>query len=159
MSRAFVKESDGSEPIQLEERQISPDRNFVTESGLALIDDKIEQLKQQLALDNVKIDEMEIAQLSRDLRYWQARRTSAEAIIPQQDDRVAFGHYIMLEDKDNKITYRIVGQDEADPNQGLLSYTAPLSKLLIGKSVGEEVSIGDRIWEIIAIKITTYYDK
>lgn len=56
---------------------------------------------------------------------------------------VMFGATVVVfdADKDEKITYQIVGVDEADPKQGKLSYLSPIAKALIGKKVGDSVTI------------------
>jgi transcription elongation GreA/GreB family factor len=48
-------------------------------------------------------------------------------------------------------TYRIVGEDEADPKAGSISYVSPVARTLIGKAVGDLVSIGEQELEITAI--------
>jgi transcription elongation GreA/GreB family factor len=48
--------------------------------------------------------------------------------------------------------YRIVGEDEADPKRGTISYVSPVAGKLIGKAVGDVVSVGDQELEIIAIE-------
>ena len=63
MSRAFVKEPDGTEPIEVTERQISPERNLVTEKGLQLIRKEIDKLRLQADSVEVKADKMQSAQI------------------------------------------------------------------------------------------------
>ena len=80
----------------------------------------------------------------------------AEVIDPTKlsGDRVRFGATVMLTnlDNDEESTYQIVGADEADINQGLISISAPLARALIGKSIGDEVVVqlpaGTRRYEI-----------
>jgi transcription elongation factor GreA len=80
----------------------------------------------------------------------------AEVIDPAKlsGDRVRFGATVMLTnlDNDEESTYQIVGADEADINQGLISISAPLARALIGKNVGDEVVVqlpaGTRRYEI-----------
>lgn len=151
MSRAFTKEPDGSEPIEVTERPISADRNFVTESGLKQIEQQIENLKKQQELEK---DEMALAQLARDLRYWQARRATAELVVPaKKAGRVMFGSKVTIEGENGFKIYRLVGQDEADAAKGLLSYTSPLATQLIGKQIGDEIKIAGKTAEITAIDI------
>jgi transcription elongation factor GreA len=83
----------------------------------------------------------------------------AEVIDPSklQGDRVRFGARVLLTnlDTDEETTYQIVGADEADINQGLISISAPLARALIGKSLGDEVVVqlpaGTRRYEIGSI--------
>src|SRR5262245_35322723 len=80
----------------------------------------------------------------------------AEVIDPSKlsGDRVRFGATVMVTnlDTDEETTYQIVGADEADINQGLISVSAPLARALIGKSIGDEVVVqlpaGTRRYEI-----------
>jgi transcription elongation factor GreA len=80
----------------------------------------------------------------------------AEVIDPAKlsGDRVRFGATVSLTnlDSDEGSTYQIVGADEADINQGLISISAPLARALIGKSIGDEVVVqlpaGTRRYEI-----------
>ncbi|HTQ03519.1 MAG TPA: transcription elongation factor GreA [Polyangiaceae bacterium] len=80
----------------------------------------------------------------------------AEVIDPAKlsGDRVRFGATVTLTnlDSDEESTYQIVGADEADINQGLISISAPLARALIGKSIGDEVVVqlpaGTRRYEI-----------
>ncbi|MBV1834679.1 MULTISPECIES: transcription elongation factor GreA [Novacetimonas] len=85
--------------------------------------------------------------------------SSAEVIDPASlsGDQVKFGARVHLvdEETDKEVTYQIVGVYEADIKQGLLSISSPLAKSLIGKSVGDSVSVpapgGDRTYEILAV--------
>jgi len=71
--------------------------------------------------------------------------------------KVVFGSTVKLLDvqADNEITYRIVGEDEADIGSGLISYTSPIARALIGKNEGDEITFaapaGDKYYEIIEV--------
>jgi transcription elongation factor GreA len=58
-------------------------------------------------------------------------------------DRVIFGTTVVVEDDESEeeARYRIVGEDEADVKQGLLSVTSPIARALIGRNVGDEVLV------------------
>ncbi|WP_207457303.1 transcription elongation factor GreA [Azospirillum sp. SYSU D00513] len=83
----------------------------------------------------------------------------AEVIDPAKlsGDTVKFGATVTLadEDTDEEITYQIVGQDESDIKQGLLSIQAPLARALINKSVGDSVEVstpgGSKMYEIVTL--------
>ena len=72
--------------------------------------------------------------------------------------KVVFGSTVELldVDSDQEIAYKIVGEDEADIKTGLISYTSPIARALIGKTIGDEVRVaapgGDRNYEIIEIR-------
>ena len=86
--------------------------------------------------------------------------SSAEVIDPASlsGDHVKFGAHVRLvdEETEKEATYQIVGVHEADIKIGRLSISSPLAKALIGKKVGETVSVpapsGDRSYEILSIK-------
>lgn len=155
MSRAFVKEADGTDIYDdLPDRPISPHPNFVTARGLTLIEDEIARLRAALAEAETAGDRGAIAEAWRDLRYWTARRASAEVVPPPVDaETVRFGLRVTIERGDGRRqTFRIVGQDESDPAKGLLSYVSPLGLALTGKQVGDVVSAGPGEAEIVAIE-------
>ncbi|MFN4282511.1 MAG: transcription elongation factor GreA [Alphaproteobacteria bacterium] len=155
MSRAFVKESDGEEVYDdLPDRPIDPRPNLVTREGLAQIESEIARLRAMLADAAANADRAALAEAARDLRYWQARRASAE-VAPSAEaaDVVRFGLAVTLAQANGRRrVWRIVGIDEADPAQGRLSYVAPLAQALLGKRVGDAVALdGQDAMEIVAI--------
>ena len=156
MSRAFVKESDGDDASAiLPDRVVSAHPNWVTAEGLARIDAEIARLSPGLTVAQGRDDKQALAALARDLRYWTARRTTAEVIaLPVQTTTVAFGSKVTIErDDGRRQTYRIVGEDEAEPQQGTLSYVSPLARALLGKSAGDVVAVGKGEAEIVAIAV------
>jgi transcription elongation GreA/GreB family factor len=155
MSRAFVKEADGTDVFDdLPDRPISTHPNLVTARGLMLIEAEIEKLRAALADAQANGDRSAIAEASRDLRYWTARRATAEVVPPATaDDTARFGLRVTIErDDGRRQSYRIVGQDESDPTKGLLSYAAPLAVALNGKRVGDVVTVGPGKAEIVGIE-------
>jgi transcription elongation GreA/GreB family factor len=155
MSRAFVREAEGGEAFEdLPDRPVSP-HNLVTPSGLARMDEQIEDLNKRLAQAQAADDKAEIARASRDLRYWTHRRLTAEvAPAPTDASHVRFGSRVTFErDDGRRQTYRIVGEDEADPAKGSLSYVSPLARALIGKEVGDVIPVGQGQAEIVEIEI------
>jgi transcription elongation GreA/GreB family factor len=154
MSRAFVKEPDGSEAFdELPERLVSPHANLVTPEGLAGIEGEVERLSREYAVAQAQGERAALATLARDLRYWTARRASAEVVTPPADTgEVRFGSRVTIEREDGRtLTYRIVGEDEADPTRGSVSYVSPLANALMGKSVGDTARVGAGDAEVIAI--------
>ena len=151
MSRAFVKETDDVEPLP--ERPVSPHPNLVTERGLALIDAELAHQTAAYADAQAKEDREAVAKVGRDLRYWQQRRATAQtAGAGTGRDDVQFGSRVTIRRDDGRIqTWRIVGEDEADPAAGSISYVAPVARALMGKTVGDVVVIGAAEAEITAI--------
>jgi transcription elongation GreA/GreB family factor len=147
MSVAFTKESDHeAAAADLPDRPISPHPNLVTPEGLAAIE-------AAQATGEVQADRTAMARATRDLRYWSARRASAQLMErPVACDVVQFGCTVGIEREDGrKQSYRIVGEDEADPAKGSVSYVSPLAQALLGKSVGDETVVAGAEVEIVSI--------
>ena len=72
--------------------------------------------------------------------------------------RIVFGCTVELlaVDEGTEITYKIVGEDEADINSGLISFTSPIARALIGKNEGDEVTFsapgGEMCYEVIEVR-------
>ena len=154
MSRAFVREADGSDDVHsAPERLVSEHANYVTETGLALIEDEIARLTEALSQAQASADRVALSTVGRDLRYWLARRASADVIPPPTDtNAVQFGSVVsVVRDDGRRQTFRITGEDEADPAKGSISYVSPLARALMGKSAGDSVRLGPGMVEILAV--------
>ncbi|MFF9386979.1 transcription elongation factor GreA [Methylobacterium sp. NPDC014739] len=153
MSRAFVREPEGGEAFEdLPDRPISSQPNFVTPEGLAQIEAEVARLERELAGVSPE-DKADYTRLSRDLRYWSARKNSAQLVEAVAGDTVHFGSTVtVLREDDTRQTFRIVGEDEADPHAGSISYVAPLARALTGKSVGDTVTVNEHEFEIAEIR-------
>ena len=154
MSRAFVKEPDGLEAFEdLPDKLISEHRNIVTADGLAMIEAEVSRSAEDMAAAQAINDRAAIARASRDLRYWSARRATAEVLPPPADvTEVQFGSTVTIaRDDGRKQTFRIVGEDEANPSKGTLSYVSPLAQALLGKALGDVVVAGNGEAEIVKI--------
>jgi len=91
----------------------------------------------------------------------ESKLAAAQIIDPKTLDaegRVVFGSTVDLEDEDSgiKVTYQIVGDDEADLKQGLISISSPIARALIGKSEGDvaevQAPVGLRHYEVMAVR-------
>ena len=153
MSRAFVKEADGTELDDLPELVVSPHRNLVTAEGLHLIESTLARLETGLTAARAAGDREAMVRAERDLRYWRQRRATAEVVPrPAMPDVVRFGSAVTLETSSGEtISYRIVGEDESDPRRGLVSYVSPLADALLGGRPGDRVALRDGDAEIVAI--------
>jgi transcription elongation GreA/GreB family factor len=152
VSRAFVKEDDGAgEPLP--DRPVSLHPNFVTPEGLEAIDRELAQLQERHAAALQAEDRTAQGAIGRDLRYWSARRASAQVVkAAAAPDEVSFGATVTIRRDDGRQqTWRIVGEDEADPAQGKLSYVSPVARALLGKRVGDVVRAGASDAEIVGI--------
>ncbi len=138
MSRAFVKEQDDA-PEELLERPVSANPNFVTARGLRLIEEELERLRKVQAQAHAGDDKAAVARVGRDLRYWQHRRASAQLVAPPAEVKtVAFATRVtILREDGRRQRFGIVGEDEADPAQGLIAYVSPMARALLSKAVGE----------------------
>lgn len=161
MSRAFVKENDGDGPDDLPELPLSPHPNYVTPRGLALLQERLQQAAAQR--DGIDMAAMgatqERALLAREIRWLQARIASALLRRPEADtlQRVSFGCVVVLRDEEGReYRYQIVGEDEADPEQGKVSWLSPLALAIEGKAEGGEVlwprPAGDLVVEIMKVE-------
>jgi len=158
MSVAFTKEEDSeAAAADLPDRPISAEPNFVTASGLALLDAQLEAAQAAYAAaqtgESVSADRTAMARATRDLRYYSARRASAQLIeTTAATERAAFGSRVTIEREDGRVqTFRIVGEDEADPSQGSVSYVSPLARGVAGKEVGEVFELAGAEVELVAI--------
>jgi transcription elongation GreA/GreB family factor len=153
MSKAFTKEAEGGEVYDdLPDRPISS-HNLVTAKGLEMIETELARLHHEHAAAQDADDRPRLAKINRDLRYWTSRRATAQVIeAPRDAAEVRFGATVTIERDDGKRqTYRIVGEDEADPSLGTLSYASPVAQALMGKPVGEMVQAGTAEATIVAI--------
>jgi transcription elongation factor GreB len=163
MSRAFIKEDDANlSGEELPERPQSPHPNYVTPAGLAQLQAQLAELQaqrqEQMAHPEGILAEEHLKPVERDIRYFQERIERAIVIDPaaQPRDKVAFGAVVTtVDDNDEKRKFAIVGEDEADPAQGKISWVSPLAAALVGASIGDTVvwkrPAGDRNLEVTAI--------
>ena len=152
MSRAFVKEVEGVE--DLPDRPISDLPNDVTAEGLRQIEHALDAAQAAQAAAQSGGDPTSLAGARRDVRYWSARRATARVIAqPADNSAVRFGHTVtIVREDDRRQTFRIVGEDEADPAQGTISHASPLARALFGKGVGDAIVIAGGEAEIIEIR-------
>jgi transcription elongation factor GreB len=162
MSRAFVKENDLEHAgIDIPERPISAEPNYVTPNGLQLLKEQLKLLENDLNQIKQKDDQQSQQikfKIERDIRYILARLESAIIINPenQSTEKILFGATVDLEDDEGKnYQFKIVGEDEADIKNNKLSYVAPLSKQLIGREVGDEI-VWVKAAETIHLTITNF---
>jgi len=155
MSVAFTKELEGDTFDELPDRPLSPHRNLVTAEGMAQIDHEVARLEAELsqAQHAEEEDRSHLAKIARDLRYWMARRSSAE-VVPtiEGHEKVHFGSTVTIEREDGRRqTWRIVGEDEAEPARKTISYVSPLAVALTNKVVGDAVDVNGA--EVVIVSI------
>ena len=153
MSKAFTKEPEtGDVYDDLPDRPVSP-HNLVTPKGLEMIEGELARLHVEHAVAQEANDRALLAKTNRDLRYWTSRRATAQVMeAPKDAKEVHFGSTVTILRQDGRRqTYRIVGEDEANPSAGTLSYVSPVAQALIGKQVGDVVEAGAADAEIVEI--------
>jgi transcription elongation GreA/GreB family factor len=159
MSVAFTREdsAEAAAEVELPERPISPHPNLVTAAGLELLKNAMAAANASYlahqTIEDVNERRRVSATAARDLRYFTARVASAQLRNkPADAGAVSFGHQVTFERGDGrKQSYRIVGEDEADPAHGSISYVSPVARALMGKGVGDVVSVNGQDIEIVAI--------
>lgn len=160
MSRAFVKEGDGSlDPLP--DLPISPHPNHVTPQGLAALQARLRETQARLAALKARadrLDKLPEAAAERDIRYLEARLRAAILVDPAglPLSAVAFGLIVTLADEDGvEHRFQITGEDEADAAQGRITPQSPLARALMGAMVGDVIRwprpSGPRDLEIIRI--------
>ena len=159
MSVAFTKEesAETAAETQLPDREISPHPNLVTDAGLKVLEAQLHHAREACAaaetIEDVNERRRQMAIPLRNLRYFSERVRTAQVVgAPASSDAVGFGSTVTFKRSDGRVsTFRIVGEDEADPKAGSISYGSPVARLLMGKSVGDIVGTADQEFEIIAI--------
>ena len=163
MSRAFVKEDDAGTPEEKVDLPVSEHPNLVTPAGLKMLQEKARQYEEERAAlkshDSELSAQSHLPRVEQEMRYWEERlRTAIPVDLAKQPrDKVAFGAVVTVEDDDgDKHDYQIVGEDEADPQNGKVSYVSPLARALDGAEVGDVITwkrpAGDQELEVVAIK-------
>ena len=159
MSVAFTKEDSAETASEtlLPDRPVSPHPNLVTEEGLKALEFQLQQAREAYEaaqkLEDVNERRRQAAIPLRDARYFAARVRTAQVITnAASTNTVAFGSTVTFGRDDGRVEkYRIVGEDEADPKAGSISFVSPVARLLMGKAVGDEGGASGQELEIIAI--------
>jgi transcription elongation GreA/GreB family factor len=111
---------------------------LVTQAGFERIVGEVARLEGSLKTEtNVLLRET----LERDLRYWNDAKARAEIVPKPEGDAVAFGSRVTVSRNGRTQTFHIVGEDEADPPRGAVSFRSPLAQALIGARKGDIVEM------------------
>ena len=159
MSVAFTKEDSAETAAEtlLPDRPVSSHPNFVTEAGLKALQLQLAQAREAYEtaqkIEDVNERRRQAAGPLRDARYFAARVRTAQVIAtPTSTDSVAFGSTVTFSRDDGRVQkYRIVGEDEADPKAGSISFASPVARSLMGKRIGDVVGASGQELEVIAI--------
>jgi transcription elongation GreA/GreB family factor len=159
LSVAFTKEESAETASEtlLPDRPISPHPNLVTAKGLQDLQQQLQGAREAYEaaqrIEDVNDRRREAAVPFRDIRYFSERVRTAQVVSePASSGVVGFGNTVTFNRPDGRVqTYRIVGEDEADPKAGSISFASPVAKSLLGKSVGDVAGSGSQELEIVAI--------
>ena len=150
----------------------------ITKEGLTRMEEELKQLKSVARPEVIRAisQAREHGDLSENAEYHAARERQSfiEGRLAELEDKIArsevidvatlsgktvkFGATVTIvdEDTDDKLTYQLVGEVEADVKAGRLAINSPLGRALIGKSVGDSVDVmtpnGDKAYEILKVK-------
>ena len=159
MSVAFAREESAltAAEVELPDRAISPHPNLVTASGLEALTDALAESRAAYdaaqRIEDAGERRHAVAVASRDVRYFADRVGTAQLVPPRTEfGAVVFGHRVTFSRNDGRRqSFRIVGEDEADPRNGSISYVSPVARALIGKAIGDVVVAGGHEIEILSI--------
>lgn len=174
MSRAFLKNESADDPVVIPARAPLPPgvTNYVTRRGLALLHSELSELEiERVHAQTNAPDETErtrhLAELNGRIGALNQRIATARIVEPhtqseehEEELMVRFGATVSLHGHDVKSgninrQLTIVGVDEADAAHGRIAFTAPIARLMLGKRVGDSISLrsaqGGQVMEITAI--------
>lgn len=154
MSVAFRRDGDEEHLEPKFEIPIPAGPNLVTARGMTLTGDRIAALEAQIAeLTGRAEDEPQLQAARRNLRYWQTRQITAELVPPPSGETVEFGTSVTFRLNGKERTLGIVGDDEADPANGLVAWSAPLARAMMDAKPGEMLEFAGKAdaIEILAI--------
>lgn len=159
MSKAFVREDAVEEPRIVPARAPLPPGvpNYVTARGLELLQAERARLE-QVPADTPEREE-QLAGIAHRLAELDARIATATVVDTrgQPRDQVRFGAWVTVRTAGGEERrYRIVGVDEADAAQGLVSFLAPIARAVLGRQLDDTVSLetarGAETLEIVDIE-------
>jgi len=141
MSVAFRRESDDEHMEPAFEWPIPVGANLVTPRGRRLLGEEVARLETAIAAES---SEEARKKLQRRLRYASTRHATAEVQDAPEADVVSIGSRVRYTLNGSERAVTIVGHDEADPAAGLIAFTAPLGRALMGAEAGEVVEFQGR---------------
>ena len=150
MSVAFRREGDDEHLEPKFEIPLPPGQNLVTARGKALIDARVAELEAEVAAAAPE----RVEALKRDLRYWQTRQVTAELVPAPSGETVEIGTTVKFRQNGKLRELTIVGDDEADPAAGRVSFASPLARALMRAEEGELVDWAGKEAAIEVVAIT-----
>lgn len=156
MSVAFRRESDDEHLEPKFELPIPPGPNWVTARGLRLTREKVEAIE---AADTVGLDEEAVKKVKRELRYWRTRLATAQVQPVSDGGAVGFGSWVDYRLNGQAKRVAIVGDDEADPHAGRVSFTSPLARAMMDAEPDEKVDFAGKAEAILIIAVAPITDE
>ena len=150
MSVAFRRESDDEHMEPKFELPIPPGPNWVTARGLRLTREKVEAME---AVDTAAMEEEAGKKHKRELRYWRTRLATAELRPVADGEAVAFGTRVTYRFNRQEKSVAIVGDDEANPHEGRISFSSPLARAMMDAEVGEKVDFAGKVEAVEIVEI------
>ena len=150
--------ADTAAETVLPDRPISPHPNRVTEAGLKALELQLQDARKAYeaasAIEDINERRRQTAIPLRDARYFAERVRTAEVMpAPASSEVVVFGSTVTYSRGVGRVQKEcIVREDEADPKAGSISYVSPVARLLMGKTVGDVLTLGKEELEITAIE-------
>jgi transcription elongation GreA/GreB family factor len=150
VSVAFRRDSDEEHKEPRFELPIPVGPNLVTANGLTQIRARVAELEAVIAAGP---DALALEEAKRALRYWHTRQATAQLAPPPAADEAGFGSRVTFRQNGAERRIDIVGDDEADPAAGRISFSAPLARALIGACVGDLVDFAGRAEALEVVEI------
>jgi transcription elongation GreA/GreB family factor len=152
MSRAFTKEID-DKPEEVLSRPVSSNANYVTSRGMSQIEQALAKYEAAHTAAIAKDNKTAIELTAREIAYWSSRKNTAILVSdPTNNAEVQFGTTVTVRRQGGRVqTFRIVGEDEAEPSSHSISYVSPFAQAVMGKSVGDQVEIAGDESEVLVI--------
>ena len=146
MSVAFRRDSDEEHLEPRFEIPIPAGPNLVTAVGMIATEAAVARLGAEAALleSGQPPDDVQLGVIKRELRYWRTRLATAMIAPPPPNGEVAFGARVVFLLNGAQRTVDIVGDDEADPANGRIAFSAPLARAMMGAGVGDLADFAGR---------------
>jgi transcription elongation GreA/GreB family factor len=141
VSVAFRRDSDEEHKEPRFELPIPLGPNLVTLRGLKMIETQVIACTARVAAET---DETNLNTAKRELRYWTARQSTAQIAPPPPVDHIAFGSCATFKMNGKMRVINIVGDDEADPANGYIAFSAPLARALMGAIDGDIIDFAGK---------------
>lgn len=150
VSVAFRRDCDEEHLEPRFELPIPIGPNLVTLRGLKQIEAQVTQCEARVAAET---EELSLNDAKRDLRYWHTRLATAQIAPPPSLDQVAFGSCVTFRLNGAVRVINIVGNDEAEPTNGYVAFSAPLARALIGTVAGDLTDFAGKLDAIEIVEV------